>query len=137
MNWYQFFIIQFCQLISGNCHPENRTKCKRKCLLYKNFELFPSYLTEIEINILEGSSSKFEVILDSVNFWERKIRAEFWRYSIDLEKTSVPARQVYWDLRYLGHLCTSNPKCYGKCRNCFGKTCCVNIKTCLHCKYML
>ena len=64
-----------------------------------------SYLTLTEINTLESSSKRFEIILDRVCFWERKIRIEFNQYSIELDRTNISQREIYWELRYPGHLC--------------------------------
>ena len=36
-----------------------------------------SYLTLTEINTLESSSNRFEIILEKICFWERKIKKEF------------------------------------------------------------
>ena len=57
-----------------------------------------NYLTLTEINKLESSSKRFEIILDKICFWERKIKKEFKQYSIDLERNDVPIRDIYWEL---------------------------------------
>ena len=96
-----------------------------------------NYLTLTEINKLESSSKRFEIILDKICFWERKIKKEFKQYSIDLERNDVPIRDIYWELRYLGHLCSSNYKCYNLCNICLAKTLCFNITKCSKCKTTL
>ena len=93
-----------------------------------------SYLTLREINILESSSQRFEILLDSVRFWERKLCKEYKWYTQHLENRSLPSpRETYWNLRYLGHLCQLQEDCSSKCHNCFKKTNCVLLRICDNC----
>ena len=78
-----------------------------------------NYLTIRDINILESSSTRFIILLDDVRFWQRKICKEFKAYKTHLRQCSYPPRDVYWELKYLGHLCHIELNCSAKCRNCF------------------
>ena len=92
-----------------------------------------SYLTLREINILESSSQRLEILLDSVRFWERKLGKEYKWYAQHLEDTSLPSpREAYWNLRYFGHLCQKGD-CSSKCHKCFKKTNCVLLRICDSC----
>ena len=93
-----------------------------------------NYLTIRDINILESSSTRFIILLDDVRFWQRKICKEFKAYKTHLRQCSYPPRDVYWELKYLGHLCHIELNCSAKCRNCFKKTNCVLLTICHRCK---
>ena len=94
-----------------------------------------SYLTLTEINILESSSYRFEVVLDSIRFWERRITKEFGQQRKEIEESIVPARTIYWELRYLGYWCSTNIQCYNLCNNCLEITICFNITKCDSCRH--
>ena len=95
------------------------------------------YLTTKDIINMEEASKILEDIVFKVNIWKKKISKDFKDFQIDTVETKTPYKEIYWELKYLGHYCTGNSKCYNVCNVCRKTTHCFNISKCRHCRYAL